>query len=129
MNQIGLADLSRPVQLDISRNLDITKPPCLDISRPVNLDITNNQNLDLTKPPQLDISEEEQQQTNLQQQTSYIGNLSLNEDINPFDVAIHSRLLEIIPIPVNRRHGFVSLAGRKMPNIHQNSSVTIGIYQ
>ena len=55
-----------------------------------------------------------------------IGNLSLREDLNPFDTDIHSRLLKMIPQPVEKRHGFVDLRGEKLPNIRPHSNVMIG---
>ena len=55
-----------------------------------------------------------------------VGNLSLREDLNPFDTDIHSRLLKMIPQPVEKRHGFVDLRGEKLPNIRPHSNVMIG---
>ena len=50
----------------------------------------------------------------------------MREDLNPFDTDIHSRLLKMIPQPVEKRHGFVDLRGEKLPNIRPHSNVMIG---
>ena len=55
-----------------------------------------------------------------------VGNLSLREDLNPFDPEIHAKLLKMIPVPVEKRHGFVDLRSESLPNIRPNSNVMIG---
>ena len=56
-----------------------------------------------------------------------IGNMSLSEDIDPFDPQIHSALLKsVVKISVEKRHGYVALDNQKMPSIRANSTVTLG---
>ena len=46
--------------------------------------------------------------------------------MDPFDSGLHSKLLQIIPKPVEKRHGFVDLRGHKTPQVKANSNVKIG---
>ena len=116
------ADISRPA-LDISKpGLDVTRPG-LDISKP-GLDITKP-GLDITKPG-LDISKPNFEESLLEQG---LGNLSLREDLDPFDPQIHAKLLDLISIPVGKRHGYISLENQKMPCIRPHSNVMIGEFE
>ena len=115
--------------LDLSANADILSPaldiskPCLDVTRP-GLDITKP-GLDITKPG-LDISKPNFEESLLEQG---LGNLSLREDLDPFDPQIHARLLDLISIPVGKRHGYISLENQKMPCIRPHSNVLIGEFE
>ena len=145
--------------MDLSANADISTPaldiskPCLDVTRP-GLDITKP-GLDITKPglditkPGLDISKPNFEESLLEQG---LGNLSLvnflsyfskkfqivlqffsnffkREDLDPFDPQIHAKLLELISIPVGKRHGYISLENQKMPCIRPHSNVLIGEFE
>ena len=79
--------------------------PKLDVTKP-SLDLTSNQ-------------EVHQLQENM-------GNISLREELDPFDSGLHERLLKIVVKPVETRHGFVDLRGQKTPLVKSNSNVIIG---
>ena len=120
--------------LDMTKpNLDVTKPG-LDFSKP-NLDlskITIDISKAVTPPPAFEPTETlnlELTRTTQNQLTDVelgIGNLSMREDLDPFDTEIHSKLLRMIPEPVESRHGFVSLRGQNLPSFKPNSNVMIG---
>lgn len=119
-------DLSKAPSLDLSQaqspNLDLSKvsSPHLElsriaeISRPAMLDMTEEESLELTKPSEMAIEAEK------------LANLSLREELNPFDPELHVKLLKMIGTPVQDRHGYVSLRGQKMPSFRPHSNVIVG---
>ena len=138
VSEIGLDISTRPA----AAHLDLTKPPDLemthnatglgDITKPANLELSDldvSNNLEITKPEFNNdscIDQEVNGASKIEDIELGIGNLSLREDLNPFDTDIHSRLLKMIPQPVEKRHGFVDLRGEKLPNIRPHSNVMIG---
>ena len=87
---------------------------------------TSKPNLDVTKPS-LDVTKPSENVTqDIHQLQANLGNVSLREELDPFDSAMHERLLKMVVKPVEKRHGFVDLRGLKTPQIKTNSNVTIG---
>ena len=99
-SRVGLADVTKPPQLEVSLELSMN----LDVSKPA---------LDITKPG-LDISKPTLEETLLEQE---LGNMSLRDDLNPFDSQIHAALLSKISIPVEKRHGYICLHDLMLPSI------------
>ena len=50
----------------------------------------------------------------------------MDEISDPFNPKIRIKLLTLINLPVEKRHGYISLENQKIPNIRPHSNVFIG---
>ena len=51
---------------------------------------------------------------------------SIDEISDPFDPKIRTKLLALLNIPIEKRHGYISLENQKLPCIRTHSNVFIG---
>merc|ERR1712223_861911 len=98
----GLGDISqKPAQLDLTKapELEMTTHNATglnDITKPANLELSG---LELSKPELINDSYNNQEVDNASKIEDIelgVGNLSLREDLNPFDPEIHAKLLNMI---------------------------------